>query len=62
MFAYELFICESKSQVYGILHDVMSKWEFNDTGNVLGMEWNCLVDGWVKFVLVIIVHGRLIVL
>lgn len=38
LFAYELFICESKSQVYGILHDVMSKWEFNETSNVLEME------------------------
>ena len=32
LFSYELFISESKSQVYGILHDVMSKWEFHDTG------------------------------
>jgi len=37
-FVYKLFICESKSQVYGILHDVMSKWEFNETGNVLEVE------------------------
>ncbi|XP_044163893.1 uncharacterized protein LOC114972370 [Acropora millepora] len=27
-FAYELFISESKSQVYGILRDVFSKWKF----------------------------------
>ena len=26
LFVYELFISESKSQVYGILHDVLSKW------------------------------------
>ena len=28
LFAYELFISESKSQVYGILRDVFSKWKF----------------------------------
>ena len=26
LLVYELFISESKSQVYGILHDVLSKW------------------------------------
>lgn len=35
LFAYELFISESKSQVYGILHDVMSKWEFNQTERII---------------------------
>ena len=34
LFACELFISESKSQVYGILHDVFSKWTFHSTGNV----------------------------
>ena len=34
LFAHERFISESKSQVYGILHDVFSKWKFHSTGNV----------------------------
>ena len=29
---YELFISESKSQVYGILHDVFSKWDMDEIG------------------------------
>lgn len=29
LFVYELFISESKSQVYGILHDVFSKWRLD---------------------------------
>lgn len=35
LFSYELFISESKSQVYGILHDVMSKQEFHDTERII---------------------------
>lgn len=33
LFAYELFISESKSQVYGIRHDVLTKWGLAETGN-----------------------------
>ena len=33
LFVYELFISESKSQVYGILHDVLSKWGLEEIGN-----------------------------
>ena len=32
LFAYELFISESKSQVYGFLHDVFTKWELDEIG------------------------------
>ena len=32
LFVYELFISESKSQVYGILHDVFSKWGMDKIG------------------------------
>ena len=32
LFVYELFISESKSQVYGILHDVLSKWGLDKIG------------------------------
>ena len=32
LFVYELFISESKSQVYGILHDVFSKWGMEKIG------------------------------
>ena len=32
LFIYELSVSESKSQVYGILHDVFSKEELKDTG------------------------------
>ena len=34
LFVYELFISESKSQVYGILHDVFSKWRLESIGRL----------------------------
>lgn len=33
LFMYELFISESKSQVYGILNDVLSKWGLQEIGS-----------------------------
>ena len=33
LFGYELFISESKTQVYGLRHDVFAKWELNEIGN-----------------------------
>ena len=35
LFAYELFISESKLQVYGLLHDVFTKWELDEIGKCL---------------------------
>ena len=32
LFVYELFLSESKSQVFGILYDVLSNWGLNTVG------------------------------
>ena len=32
LFAYELYISESKSQVYGLLHEVLAKWGLHEIG------------------------------